>query len=67
MHDVRLAAADAFADLREKVDGGEGKDRDVLPHLADREVCTSWLRKLVCCRWVPTSRRWTLCRCSRGT
>ena len=47
VHDVRLAAADAFADLREKVDGGEGKDRDVLPHLADREVCTSWLRKLV--------------------
>ena len=47
MHDVRLAAADAFADLREKVDGGGGKDRDVLPHLADRGGCTSWLRKLV--------------------
>lgn len=20
-----------------------------------------------CCRWVPTTRRWTRCRCSRGT
>ena len=47
VHDVRRAAADAFADLREKVDGGESKDRDVLPQLANREVCAPCLRQLV--------------------
>ena len=35
------------ADLCEKVDGGEGRDREVLSHLTDREACTAWLRKLV--------------------
>ena len=47
VHDMRLAAADAFADLREKADGGDGTDREVLPHLADREACAAWPRKLV--------------------
>ncbi len=47
VHDVRLAVAEAFADLREKVDGDAGKDREVLAHLADRDACVAWLRKLV--------------------
>ena len=47
VRDVRAAAAEAFAHLREKVDGDARGDRDVLARLADREACLAWLRKLV--------------------
>ena len=47
VHDIRAAAAEAFADLRERVDGDPCGDRDVLRHLVGREACVAWLRKLV--------------------
>ena len=47
VHDVRLAAAEAFADLREKVDGALSSDREVVTHLADAGACRAWLAKLV--------------------
>ena len=42
-----VAVADAFADLRSKVDGDPGHGREVLPQLPDAEACRSCLRKLV--------------------
>ena len=56
VQDVRLAAADAFADLREKVDGELSADRDVQQHLASSLACRSWLEKLVT-KPAPPARR----------
>ena len=39
VHDVRLSAAEAFADLRERVDGAMSADREVATHLADKDAC----------------------------
>ena len=47
MHDVRLSAAEAFADLRERVGGATGAGREVVTHLADKDACKSWRGKLV--------------------
>ena len=47
VHDVRAAAAEAFADLRERVDGDARGDRDVLRQLVSRDACVAWLQKLV--------------------
>ena len=56
VQDVRLAAADAFADLREKVDGELSADRDVVQHLASSAACRAWLEKLVT-KSAPPARR----------
>ena len=56
VQDVRVAAADAFADLREKVDGELSAARDVLPHLATAAACRAWLEKLVT-KPAPLARR----------
>ena len=70
VQDVRLAAAEAFADLREKVDGELSADRDVVPHLLTAGACRAWLEKLVT-KPAPPVRRTrqpaTHARCSRGT
>ena len=47
VHDVRLSAAEAFADLRERVGGAMSADREVVTHLADKDACKAWLAKLV--------------------
>ena len=47
VHDVRLAAATAFADLRERVDGEDGRSREVTLRLDSPDSCREWLQKLV--------------------
>jgi hypothetical protein len=47
VQDVRHAAAEAFAFLRETVDAELSADRDVSQHLASSLACRSWLGKLV--------------------
>ena len=41
------ARAEAFVDLRERVDGDGCGNRDVLRQLAAREACLAWLGNLV--------------------
>ena len=47
LQDLGVSVADAFADLRSKVDGDCSHGREVLPQLPDAEACRAWLQKLV--------------------
>ena len=47
VHDVRLATADAFAWLRNHVDGDGCALREATEHLSTREQCLEWLRVVV--------------------